>query len=76
MMYQRGYTCIAPVAVVGRGEVNGWVMLIIRTTETDPIHTRGDVVDGIQYWMMSTTVRLQIRVFGKWITVLKWNRVC
>jgi len=53
-------------------------MLIIRTTETDPeLVIKATTNAGYySYYAMTTTVRLQIRVFGKWITVLKWERVC
>ena len=57
----------------------GNMKLAIRTTETDPELVTKTTTNGgcyYSYCAMSTTVRLQIRVFGKWITVLKWNRVC
>ncbi len=44
----------------------------IRTIETDPeyIGTLAEVR------MTFTTVRVQIRVWGRWITIMKWERVC
>ncbi len=43
----------------------------IRTIETDPVRT----IDSIGWHCLSTTIRLQVRLFGKWITILKWDRI-
>jgi len=56
-------------ALLGGGDVR------IRTIETDPIPVDVIIENGI-WAAMSTTVRVQVRLWGHWITLLKWEKVC
>lgn len=47
----------------------------LRTVETDPILVMGEFNNGAQT-VMSTTVYVQVRVFGRWLTLLKYDRIC
>jgi len=48
----------------------------LRTIETDPQVVNMNDGDHWSVYRTITTVRLQIRVFGKWLTLWAYERIC